>query len=42
MTETKDFVSSFNFKLKNEKNELGSFNSQSITFRLSVREVESF
>ena len=39
MAETKDFISSISFKLKNENNELVSFNGQSITFRLSVKEV---
>ena len=39
MMETKDFISSINFKLKNENGELVSFNGQSITFRLSIKEV---
>ena len=39
MLETKDFISSINFKLKNENGELVSFNGQSITFRLSIKEV---
>ena len=38
MEETKDFVSSFSFKLKNENNDLVSFSGQSITFRLSIKE----
>ena len=33
------FISSNNFKLKNENNELVSFNGQSVTFRLSIKEV---
>ena len=37
--ETKDFVSSISFKLKNENGDLVSFNGQSITFRLSIKEV---
>ena len=39
MLETKDFISSINFKLKNENGLLVSFNGQSITFRLSIKEV---
>ena len=39
MLETKDFISSINFKLKNENSQLVSFNGQSITFRLSIKEV---
>ena len=39
MTETKDFISSINFKLKNENIELVSFNGQSVTFRVSILEV---
>ena len=39
MMETKDFISSINFKLKNENGELVSFNGQSVTFRLSIKEV---
>ena len=39
MMDTKDFISSINFKLKNENGNLVSFNGQSITFRLSIREV---
>ena len=37
--ESKDVISSIYFKLKNENNELVSFNGQSISFRLSVKEV---
>ena len=39
MMETKDVVSSISLKLKNEKNELVSFNGQSVTFRLSIKEI---
>ena len=39
MTETNDVISSFSFKLKNENNELVSFNGQSISFRLSIKEI---
>ena len=37
--ESKDFISSINFKFENEIGEIVSFNGQSITFRLSIREV---
>ena len=39
MMESKDVISSSPFKLKNENNELVSFNGQSISFRLSVKEI---
>ena len=39
MMNTKDFISSINFKLKNENNDFVSFNGQSITFRLSIKEI---
>ena len=39
MLETNDFISSINFKLKNENGELVSFNGQSVSFRLSIKEV---
>ena len=39
MLDTKDFISSINFKLKNENGEIVSFNGQSITFRLSIKEI---
>ena len=43
MMESKDVISSISFKLKNENNELVSFNGQSISFRLSIKEIqESF
>ena len=37
--ETRDFISSINFNLKNENGNLVSFNVQSVTFRLSIKEV---
>ena len=39
MMESKDIHSKICFKLKNENNQLLSFNGQSITFRLSIKEV---
>ena len=39
MMESKDIISSICFKLKNEDNQLVSFNSQSISFRLSIKEI---
>ena len=39
MMNTKDFISSINFKSKNENDGFASFNGQSITFRLSIKEV---
>ena len=42
MMDTKDFISSINFKLENENGNLVSFNGQSITFRSSIREVYLF
>ena len=38
MMDTKDFISSINFKFKNENDKLVSFKRQSITFRLSIKE----
>ena len=38
ITVSEDFISSTSFELKNEKGNLVSFNGQSITFRLSIRE----
>ena len=38
MMESKDFISSISFKLKNENGDLVSFNGQSITFRISTKE----
>ena len=39
MMENKDIISSICFKLKNEKHQLVSFNGQSVTFRLSIKEI---
>ena len=39
MMEGKDIISSICFKLKNENNQLVLFNGQSITFRLSIKEI---
>ena len=39
MMESKDIISSICFELKNENNELVSFNGQSITFRLSIKGI---
>ena len=39
MMESKDVISSVCFELKNENNQLVSFNGQSITFRLSIKEI---
>ena len=39
MMVSKDIISSVNFKLKNENNQIVSFNGQSITFRLSIKEM---
>ena len=39
MMDSKDIISSINFRLKNENNELVSFNGQSISFRLSIQEI---
>ena len=39
MMESKDIISSVCSKLKNENNKLVSFNGQSITFRLSIKEI---
>ena len=38
MMETKGVISSILFKLENENNELVTFNGQSISFRLSIKE----
>ena len=38
MMETKDTISNICSKLKNESNQLVSFNGQGITFRLSIKE----
>ena len=39
MMESKDIISSICFKFKNENGNLVSFNGQSVTFRLSIKEV---
>ena len=39
MLQNKDIISSISFKLKNENNELVSRNGQSVTFRLSIKEI---
>ena len=39
MMESKDIISSICFKLKNENDQIVSFNCQSITFRLSIKEI---
>ena len=38
MMESKDVIQSISLNLKNENNELVSFNGQSFTFRLSIKE----
>ena len=40
MMESKDFISNISFKLKNENGDLVSFNGQSVTFRLSIKEIK--
>ena len=42
MMQSKHIISSICFKLKNENNQLVSFNSPSITFRLSIKEIRKF
>ena len=42
MMESKDNISSNCFKLKNENNQLVSFNGQSITFRISIKEIKNY
>ena len=39
MMDSKDIISSINFRLKNENGNLVSFNGQSVTFRLSIKEI---
>ena len=39
MMESKDIISSICFKLKNENGNLVSFNGQSITYRLPIKEI---
>ena len=38
MMRSKDILSSIHFKLKHENNQVVSFNSQSVSFRLSFKE----
>ena len=40
MMESKDTFRSISFNLKKENNKLVSFNGQSITFRLSIKEIQ--
>ena len=42
MMESKDIISTICFKVKNENNQIVPFNGQSITFRLSIREIWIF
>ena len=39
MLVSQDVISSINFKLENENKNLVSFNGQSVTFRLSIKEI---
>ena len=39
MMQSNDIISSICFKLKNENGNLLSFNGQSVTFRLSKKEI---
>ena len=39
MMESKDIISSICFKIKNENDDLVSFNGQLVTFRLSIKEI---
>ena len=39
MMESKDITSSISFKLKNEDGDFVSFNGQSLSFRLSIKEI---
>ena len=39
MTQSKDVVSSISFEVKNENNQLVSVNGQSISLRLSLKEI---
>ena len=39
MMQSKDIISSVCFQLKNENNQLVSFNGQRINFRLSIKEI---
>ena len=42
MHESQSFISSINFKLENENNELASFKRQNLTGRLSLEEAYIF
>ena len=39
MMDSKVIISSINFELKSENRNLVSFNGQSVTFRLSIKEI---
>ena len=39
MMESKDFVSSISFNLRNQNNDLVSFNEQKVTFKFSIKET---
>ena len=39
MLQSKYIISSFSFRFKNANNETVPFNGQSITFRLSIKEI---
>ena len=39
MMQSRDIISSICFRLKNEKNQLVSFKSQSVSFRLSIKKI---
>ena len=39
MMESKSVISNICFRLKNENNQLVSFNGQSVSFRLSIKEI---
>ena len=39
MMESKDIISSICFKLKNENENLVLFNGQSVTFKISIKEI---
>ena len=39
MMESKDIISSFEFRLRNGNGNLISFNGRSVSFRLSIKEI---
>ena len=39
MMESEGFISGIRFRLRNENGNLVSFNGQSVTFRLSIKEI---